>query len=366
MSKDYYQILGVEKKANTDEIKKAFRKLAHKYHPDKRGGDEAKFKEISEAYGVLSNEKKRQEYDTYGRIFNESGRQGAEAGQGFGDFGGFNGASGFDFSGFAGQDFDLGDIFGGLGDIFGGGRKQKIKRGRDISIDIEVSFRDAIFGTERKVLLTKVSQCSDCGGSGTKKGTEMDICKNCNGKGKIHETKNSILGTIISVRECDNCHSAGKVPKEKCHQCKGYGVLRKEEEIRITIPSGVNNGEMIRLSGGGEAISGGVAGDLYIKLHIISDPIFKKEGNNLITTLNVKLSDALLGNTYTLKTLDGDIEIKIPAGVSFNEILRVKGKGVPSSRNKRGDLLVKINITLPKKLSRNAKKLVDEMKKEGI
>lgn len=361
MSKDYYQILGIERRANADEVKKAFRKLAHKYHPDKGTGDEAKFKEISEAYGVLSNEKKRQEYDAYGRVFNEGGGQGA--GQGFG---GFSGAQGFDFSGFTDQGFDMGDIFGGLGDIFGGGRRQQAKRGRDISIDIEISFSDAIFGTERKVLLTKVSQCSDCNGSGGKMDTEMEICKNCNGNGKIHETKNSILGTITSVRGCDNCHGTGKVPKEKCKNCKGIGVLRKEEEISIAIPSGVDNGEMIRLSGAGEAIAGGVAGDLYIKLHISPDPVFRKEGNNLSMTLNVKLTDALLGNTYTIQTLDGAIDIKIPAGVSFGEILRVSGKGVPVGRKSRGDLLVKINITLPSKLSRGAKRLVDEMKKEGI
>jgi molecular chaperone DnaJ len=363
MAKDYYQILGVDNKANTDEIKKAFRKLAHKYHPDKGGGDEAKFKEISEAYGVLSNEKKRQEYDAYGRVFNESGGN-SESRQGFGGFSGFQGAHGFDFSGF--QDFDIGDIFGGLGDIFGGGRRQQQKRGRDISIDLEVSFKDAIFGTERKVLLTKVSQCKECHGSGGKVGTGMETCKNCNGNGKIHETKNSILGTITSVRGCDNCHSTGKVPKEKCKDCKGLGVVRREEEISIVIPAGVDNGEMIRLTGAGEAVSGGVAGDLYIKLHINPNPIFKKEGNNLVMTLNIKLTDALLGGFYTIATLDGDIDIKIPAGVSYGEILRVSGKGVPTGRKHRGDLLVKINITLPNKLSKTAKRLVDEMKKEGI
>lgn len=360
MSKDYYQILGIDKKANSDEVKKAFRKLAHKYHPDKGTGDEAKFKEISEAYSVLSNEKKRQEYDAYGRVFNEGG---SGAGQGFG---GFSGSQGFDFSQFTNQDFDLGDIFGGFGDIFGGSRRQKAKRGRDISIDLEVSFRDAIFGTERKVLLTKVSKCKTCNGSGGEVGTTMDTCKKCNGKGKIHETKNSILGTITTVRECESCLGTGEIPKEKCKACKGFGVLRREEEIVIKIPAGIDNGEMIRLGGMGEAISGGEAGDLYIKLHVITDSVFKKDGNNLITTLNVKLSDALLGSSYMLSTLDGDIEIKIPSGVSFGEVLRVSGKGVPVGKARRGDLLVKINITLPNKLSRTARKLVDEMKKEGI
>lgn len=363
MSKDYYQVLGIDKKASADEVKKAFRKLAHKYHPDKKTGDEAKFKEISEAYGVLSNENKRQEYDAYGKVFNE---ESGEAGKGFGGFSGFSGAQGFDFSGFTDQGFDMGDIFGGLGDIFGGRGRQQAKRGRDISIDLEIPFKDSIFGTERKVLLTKVSQCKMCRGSGAKEGTETEVCKYCNGNGKIHETKNSMLGTITSVRICENCFGTGKVPKEKCKNCKGLGIARREEEISIVIPAGVDNGEMIRLSGGGEAVTGGASGDLYIKLHITSDHIFKKEGNNLLMTLNIKLTDALLGSAYTIHTLDGDIGINVPAGVSFGEILRVSGKGVPTGRKSRGDLLIKINITLPNKLSRNAKKLVDEMKKEGI
>lgn len=364
MQKDYYQILGVDKKANSEEIKKAFRKLAHKYHPDKSTGNEVKFKEISEAYAVLSNDKKRQEYDAYGKVFNERSSGGGDSD--FEGFGGFSGGSGFDFSGFTDQDFDIGDILGGLGNIFGGRNRQKTKRGRDISIDLEVSFRDGVFGTERKILLTKVSQCLSCKGSGAKEGAEMIICQICNGKGKIHETKNSILGTITSIRSCDNCYGIGKVPKEKCKECKGLGVKRREEEISIVIPAGVNAGEMIRLSGAGEAVAGGIAGDLYVKLHIIRDPIFKKEGSNLTTTLNVKLTDALLGNIYRIKTLDGDIDIKVPAGVSFGEILRVSEKGIPVNKNKRGDLLININITLPKRLSRSAKKLVDEMKKEGI
>lgn len=359
MQKDYYQILGVEKKANADEIKKAFRKLAHKYHPDKSGGDETKFKEASEAYSVLSNDKKRAEYDAYGRVFSDGA---AGGGAGAGQAGGFGG---FDFSGFAEQDFDINDIFGGLGDIFGGGRS-RAKRGRDISIDIEIPFRDSVFGTERKVLLTKLSQCKVCSGSGAKESTEMQKCQVCNGNGKIHETKSSLIGTFTSVRVCSSCRGMGKVPKEKCKKCHGDGVLRQEEEINITIPAGIDNGEMIRMTGAGEAITGGMSGDLYIKLHIQQDPVFRKEGANLTMSLNVKLSDALLGSEYTLNTLDGALTIKIPAGISFGEMLRVKGKGVPVGRGRRGDLLIKMNITLPQRLSRNAKKLVDEMRKEGI
>lgn len=354
MGKDYYAQLGIEKNATADEIKKAFRKLAHKYHPDKSGGDEAKFKEISEAYNVLSDEKRRAEYDSYGRVFNESGNTGAG---GFGGFD-FSGAQG----GFNAQGFDFSDIFS---DIFGGGG-QRVKRGRDISIDIEVSFRDAVFGVQRKVLLTKTSSCATCDGTGAKRGTAHDTCKNCNGKGQIHETKQSPLGSFSSSRVCDNCHGAGEIPKEKCSECKGLGVVRKEEELTINIPANVNNGEMIRMSGAGEAIPGGTPGDLYIKLHVQEDKRFKREGQNILTTLNIKLTDALLGGEYKVETLDGDLSVKIPAGASPNEILRVREKGVPITTSKRGDLLINLNVQLPKKLSRKAKKLVEDLKSEGV
>ena len=353
MAKDYYAILGVERQANNDDIKKAFRKLAHKYHPDKKGGDELKFKEISEAYSVLSDTKKRQEYDSYGRVFNDgAGPQGG--------FGGFQGA-GFDPSQMEG--FDLGDIFG---DIFGGARGQKTKRGRDISIDLELDFKDAVFGVERKVLLTKTSECNTCTGSGAKAGSDFETCTTCNGQGNVHETKRSILGTFDAMRQCEVCHGVGKIPKEKCDNCKGISVRRTEEEITVSIPANINDGEMIRMTGAGEAVPGGIAGDLYIKLHVKPHTAFVKEGFNLKTDLNVKLSDALLGSTYTVITLDGEISVKIPAGASPNEVLRAKGKGVPMNDSKRGDLLIKLNIQLPKKLSRSAKKIVEELRKEGI
>jgi len=359
MSKDYYQILGVDKKASNDDIKKAFRKLAHKYHPDKTGGDDKKFKEVNEAYTILSDDKKRAEYDAYGHTFNGQGPQG-------GGFGGFN-AGGFDFSGFQNGDvdFDLGDIFG---DFFGNRRTQQVKRGRDISIDIELSFSESIFGTERKVLLNKTSQCDHCHGSGGEPGTEMKTCPTCNGQGSIHETRRSFIGSFTATRTCDTCNGSGKVPKDKCKICKGAGVLRKQSEITVKVPAGINPGEMIRLTGAGEAISGGQSGDLYIKIHVKADPIFKKEGENLTMDLNVKLSDALLGATYNVQTLDGPISLTIPTGVTFGELLRVRGKGVPHERNsnKRGDLLIKVKIEIPKKLSRESKKLIEELKKEGI
>ncbi len=355
--RDYYEILGINRNASKEDIKKAFRKLAHKYHPDKQGGDQIKFKEASEAYSVLSDDKKRQEYDAYGRVFNDGGAAGNQ-GQGFG---------GFDFSQFAQgggfEGFDLGDIFG---DIFGAGGQSRAKRGRDISIDLEIPFQDAVFGTTRSVLLTKAGQCEECKGTGARKGTETITCKTCNGKGKIHETKRSFLGSFTSVRECTACHGSGRVPKEICKTCSGIGVLRKEEDVPINIPAGMDNGEMIRMTGMGEAVPGGISGDLYIKIHVKPHPKFKKEGANLVTDLNIKLSDALLGGSYTIPTLDGDIEVKIPESVAFGEILRIRGKGIPVERNKRGDLLIKLHIQLPNNLSRKAKRIIEDLKEEGI
>lgn len=355
--RDYYEILGVDKKASSEDIKKAFRKLAHKYHPDKSTGNSDKFKEASEAYATLSDEKKRAEYDSYGRTF----------GGGAGGAGGFGGASGgFDFSQF--QDafnqggFDMGDIFS---DFFGGGGRTP-HRGRDISIDLEISFKESIFGTRRRVLLAKSVQCETCSGSGAKPGTSLDTCKQCNGAGKIHETNNSIFGAISMVRPCSACKGAGKVPKERCTTCRGEGVYRKQEEIEIMVPSGIDGGEMIRLTGLGEAIAGGPAGDLYVKVHIAPDTRFKRDGENLITEISIKLSDALLGGTYTVATLDGEESLDIPVGVSHGESLKIKGKGVPFGRGRRGDLFVRVKIDLPSHLSRKARSLIEELKKEGI
>lgn len=363
MKKDYYDILGIQKTASKDEIKKAFRVLAHKYHPDKKGGDEAKFKEVSEAYAVLSDDKKRQQYDTFGHS------AGAQNGGGYGSP--FRGQSaGWDFSQFSQggfEGFDLNDIFG---DVFGGGfggqTRARQARGRDISIDVELSFKESIFGVEKTILLTKTSKCDVCKGTGAKHGSEMRTCPTCGGKGKVHETRRSFIGAFSTVKTCPECNGLGRVPKEKCESCGGSGVKSKEHEIKVKIPAGVEDGEMVRLSEMGEAISGGNSGDLYIKVHVISHNLFSKEGNNLVMDLKVKLSSALLGENKLVETLDGNIEIKIPAGVKHGEVLRVRGKGVPNDRGKRGDLLIKISIDIPTKLSRTASKLVEELKKEGI
>ncbi len=356
--KDYYEILGIEKGATKDEVKKAFRKLAAKYHPDKKTGDEAKFKEISEAYATLGDDKKRSEYDTYGRSYAGGAQQGAQGGQWGGFQGGFGGA---------GVEFDMNDIFENFSDIFGGrgGGGQRSMRGNDISVDIELSFKEAIFGTKRSLKLMKNNTCEACKGSGAKAHSEMITCATCNGNGKIRETRQSILGQFATVRECSSCNGTGKIPKEKCAVCAGVGVKRTEETIDIQIPAGIEPGEMIRMTGRGEGIKGGTSGDLYIKVHVQRHQTIHRNDTSLSSTLRVKLSDALLGGTYGVETLDGIINIKIPEGVKHGEILRIKGKGVPVG-NARGDFHVTISIDIPQKLSRNARKLVEELKKEGI
>ena len=358
--RDYYELLGVQKSATKEDIKKAFHKLAHKFHPDKKEGDADKFKEVSEAYSILSDDKKRAEYDSYGRVFG-----GPSTGSGQAGFGG----AGFAFSQF--QDafnqggFDMGDIFS---DFFaGGGGTRGKSRGRDISIDLEISFRDSVFGVKRTVLLAKTGLCDTCKGSGAAKGSEVITCTHCNGQGKVHETTNSFFGTVTMVQPCRHCKGKGKIPKEKCHTCRGEGIYKKQEEIEINVPAGIDGGEMIRLTGMGEAVADGIAGDLYVKVHVQTDARFKKDGPNLVTELSVKLSDALLGSSYKIETLDGPEMLDIPQGVTHGETLQIKGKGVPmGSRAKRGDLYVRIKINLPSKLSRSAKALIEKLKEEGI
>lgn len=356
MAKDYYQILSIPRNASKEEVKKAYRRLALKCHPDKAGGNEEKFKEINEAYHVLADDARRAEYDRYGRVF--SGAGGGQAGFDFG---------GFDFGDFSERmaDFDLGDVFG---NIFGFGTKgrTRVKRGRDISIDLEISFEEAAFGTERRIVLTKMGVCEKCRGKGAEEGTDFKTCPRCQGSGKIHETRHSFFGTITSLNECGSCRGRGKIPEKKCPGCKGEGTMPKSEEVKIKIPSGIEDGQMIKLSGQGEAISAGIPGDLYAKIHVHPHPVFRKEGNNLIMNLDIKLSDAILGAEKEIKMLDGVIKLRIPAGIDSGEILRVKGKGIPDGRGGRGNLFIKILIKTPKRLSNRAKKIIEDLRKEGI
>lgn len=355
MRKDYYEILGVPKNASKDDIKKAFRKLAHKYHPDKSGGDEAKFKEVNEAYQTLSDDTKRQQYDTFGH-----------AGPGMGGFGG------------DGAGFDFGDIFSGwqqaggaagFGDIFEdffGGMASRSRRGRDISIDLEIPFRESVFGTERKVLITKIGACDSCSGTGAKKGSALKKCVTCGGKGRVRETRRSFIGSFTSERECSECMGRGEKPDTVCAVCSGAGVLRKTEEIKVSIPAGIDHGEMIKLSGQGEAVPQGPAGDLYVKIHVERDRDWRREGPDLVTDMEIKLTDALLGGERKLATLDGEITLKIPEGVSPGEILRVRGRGVPLDKGRRGDLLVKVILKTPARLSKGARQLLERLRDEGL
>jgi molecular chaperone DnaJ len=353
-NKDYYGMLEVAKNATKDDIKKAYRKLAHKYHPDKKGGDESKFKEINEAYYVLGDEKRRAEYDRYGRVFSGAGggRQGFDA----------SGFDGFDFSGFSG---DFSDIFG---DIFGFGqqRGRQQRRGRDISIDLELSFEDSVFGTKRKILLTKMSSCPACQGKGAEPGSKTETCQKCQGSGKVKENRATFFGTFQTVKSCDSCKGTGKTFSAKCKECKGEGLVKKPEEINIETPPGIYEGEMIKLTGKGEAVFGGIPGDLYVKIHIKKHPFFKREGSSLTMDMEIPLSEALLGSEKTVKTLDGNIQVKIPAGINYGEVLRVRDKGIPSDSGRRGDLLIRVLVKIPKNLSKKARKIVEELREEGI
>ncbi len=361
MAKDYYSVLGVQKGASKDDIKKAFRTLAHKYHPDKKGGDEAKFKEINEAYGVLSDDEKRKRYDSFG-----SADAGAGFGQGGGFAGGFNPAD-FDFSQFTGGNgqgfsFDLGDIFG---DVFGGGR-QKVRRGRDISVDIELDFKESIFGGERTMMVRKATTCGTCKGSGGKPGTSMKKCGTCDGKGKIQETKTSIFGAFSTVTTCNTCSGKGEVPSDPCNECHGEGTVKGDKDIRIVIPPGIEDGEMIRVPGAGEALKNGATGDMYVKVHVREHKAFEKEGYDLITELPIRITDALLGAELKIETLEGPLEVTIPAGSRDGDEIKIKGRGVPASGGRRGMLRIIVVLDVPKTLSKKAEELAKQMRAEGI
>ena len=359
---DYYEILGIARDASKADVKKAFRKLAHQHHPDK-GGDESKFKKINEAYQTLSDDSRRKQYDSFG----SGGPQGFD----FTGYGNGGGDSGFDVNdifrqaGFNGGG-DMGDIFE---TFFGGATSRsgaRKPRGRDISIDIELSFNEAVFGTDRSVLVNKIATCDDCAGSGAKKGTSLKKCASCGGRGRVQESRRSILGSIVQESICSNCNGSGEIPETKCSACGGAGVLRKAEEAKIRIPAGIDSNEMIRLTGKGEAVPRGIAGELYVKVHIASHPIFHRDGKNLLMELQIKISEALLGTEKTIKTLDGSIVLKIPERVTHGEILRVRERGVPFGDGRRGDLLVKIKQEMPAKISKKMKELIEQLANEGI
>ena len=357
MSNDYYSILGVDKKASKDEIKKAFHKLAHKYHPDKNGGDDKKFKEVNEAYQVLSDDSKRGQYDQFGS---------AGANMGGGQSGGFDG--GFDFSQFTqgGADFgfDMGDIFG---DIFGGGsRRAKNRRGADLQTSISLDFKESIFGMDKEIRITKPSTCTTCKGDGAKPGTKLHTCDQCNGQGVVKSIQRTILGSIATTQICNKCDGSGKLPDDPCQTCKGKGIVNEARTIKVSVPAGIQNGETLRLQSMGEAIKSGQSGDLYVRVTVTPHKTITRSNHDLLSTLSIKLTDALLGAQYAVDTLDGPMPITIPAGTKIGDTVTLKNHGVPTSSSKRGNFIVKLNISLPEKLSRRAKEVIEELKKEGI
>ncbi|MCK6462894.1 MAG: molecular chaperone DnaJ [Candidatus Pacebacteria bacterium] len=362
--KDYYELLGVSRNASKEDIKKAYRKLAHKYHPDnKTSGDEKKFKEVSEAYQILQDDQKRADYDTYGRTFDGGAGGYGFGGQGF-DFGGFSGMGGRDFG------FDFGDIFESFFGGQTGARRARTKRGADIAVDMEISFEEAVFGAERKIVLAKTSVCASCKGSGAEEGYDLEKCQACQGAGRVHESRRTIFGNISSMKECAKCGGRGSVPSKKCSVCGGRGVVKKSEEITVKIPAGIREGEVINMPMMGEAVSGGSPGDLYVKINVGKHPVFRRDGSNLTMDMEIRISESLLGAEKEIATLDGAISVKIPAGIDSGEILRVRGKGVPFGQSAgsrgRGDLMIRILVKTPKKISRKAKEIIEELKKEGL
>lgn len=359
--KDYYKVLGVDKGASEDEIKKAFRKLAHQYHPDKQSGDETKFKEINEAYQVLSNTDKRQKYDQYGSDFESQG--------GFG--GGMNwedvmrqarnGQGGFEFN-TGGMNF--GDMFG---DIFGfGGNSRGQVRGRDIQVDIELPFRQAIFGTEHEVRLTKHNACDVCSGTGGEPGSPVTTCSTCQGRGQVVKMQQTILGAMQTASTCTACSGRGQKAEKKCKHCTGTGIVRGETTYRVKIPAGIDHGGTIRLTGKGEYPGPqGESGDLYVVVHVKPDKMLRRENADIYSDVHITYPQAVLGDTIALETLDGEKKMVVPEGTQPMEHIRLKGLGVPHLRGSgRGDHYVKIFVDVPKKPNKQLKKILEEMKKE--
>jgi molecular chaperone DnaJ len=368
--RDYYEVLGVQKGASDDEIKKAFRKLAVKLHPDKEGGDETKFKEINEAYEVLKDKQKRQRYNQFGH-----------AGVGGASSSGGGGYAGNPFEGFSGQGqnihFDFGGGgFGDLGDIFssffGGGQRgaNQQNRGRDVETSVNLTFEEAIFGTTKEISLNLDVICYHCKGSGAEPGFGMKECPTCHGTGQEVRVINSLFGPIEQAQTCHTCHGRGKVPEKNCTVCGGRGVRREKQDISISIPPGVDEGSAIRLSGRGEALPGGVAGDLYVAIHVKPHKKFTREGDLVLSEETVSMIDAALGSELEVDTVDGRLTMKIPAGTQSGTDFKLSGHGVPHLRGGgRGAQIITVRVETPTNLSKKQRELLeqfDDAKKRGI
>lgn len=361
---DYYNTLGVSRDASEDDIKKAFRKLAHKHHPDKGGGDDKKFKEINEAYQVLSNKDKRRQYDQFGQTFHGAGA-GPGAGQGVGGFD-FSG-SGFDFSGFSAQGGPASgweDIFS---DIFGGSRRGRGRQaGMDIQVDVEITFEEMVRGVKKEIRLRKLTRCGTCSGTGGQPGSKEETCPQCQGKGEIRKTVQSVFGTFAQIAACDRCRGKGKIYTERCRTCNGDGRIQKEETITVDIPAGVHDEQIVSVPGAGAAGEAGApAGDLFIAIHVRPHPSMTRRGDDIVSTFEVSYAQAVLGDKVEIETIEGRVTMKIPSGTQPGEVFRIKGKGVPHlGRYGRGDHLVQIRLSVPIKLSSEEKRLIEALREE--
>lgn len=355
--RDYYEVLGVDKNADDAALKKAYRVLAKKYHPDMNPGDaeaEKKFKEASEAYAVLSDPEKRRQYDQFGHAAFEQG----------GGAGGYGGFDGFNFSG------DMGDIFGDIfGDLFGGGSRRRggasrgPMQGANLRTSVRITFEEAISGCEKEIELTLKDECTKCHGTGAKPGTSPETCPKCGGRGQVVFTQQSLFGTVQNVQTCPECHGSGKIVKEKCPDCNGTGYTSSKKKIKVTIPAGIDNGQSIRIREKGEpGTNGGPRGDLLVEVTVGRHPIFQRQDMNIYSTVPMTFAQAALGGDIRISTVDGDILYTIKPGTQTDTKVRFKGKGVPSLRNKniRGDHYVTLVIEVPTKLSESAKEALRE------
>lgn len=344
--RDYYEVLGVSKTASDDEIKKAFRTLAKKYHPDMHPGDkecEEKFKEAQEAYAVLSDAEKRKQYDQFGHAA-------------FDGIGG--GAGGFDFSG-----MDMGDIFGDLfGDFFGGGSRRRANdgpmKGSNLRTSVRITFEEAIFGCEKEIEMVLKDECHTCHGTGAKPGTTPETCPKCGGKGKVVFTQQSFFGTVQNVQTCPDCGGSGKIIKDKCPDCRGTGYIASKKKIQVSIPAGIDNGQSVRIREKGEpGINGGPRGDLLVEVVVSRHPTLQRQDMNIYSTAQISFAQAALGGEIRIHTVDGDVLYEVKPGTQTNTRIRLKGKGVPSLRNKsvRGDHYVDLVVQTPTGLSADAK-----------
>jgi len=352
--RDYYEVLGVKKDASKSDLKKAFYKLAKKYHPDANPDDkeaEAKFKEANEAYQVLSDDEKRAQYDQLGpEAFEQATQGGGGAGQDpFGGFGGFG------QGGFGGFEDIFGDIFGG------GGRRQRQQngpqRGADMRFDMEISFEEAAFGVTKEIKITRDQQCEHCHGQGAEPGSSVETCSECHGTGYVRYAQQTMFGQMINERPCGKCHGEGKIIKNPCKKCYGKGTVKGSKPLTVKIPAGVDDGTRVRVADeGGAGQKGGPSGDLYVYLYVRPHKVFQRDGVNVICEVPINIVQATLGAEIQVPTLDGKVTMKIPEGTQPGRVLRLKGRGIPSLRGgQRGDQLVRVKVIIPTKLNENQK-----------